>query len=129
MVEDPSKIKAATRVSAATITVEKKFEHLSCILCKSKHALWECSLFQEKTPTQRAKLSADNKLCFFCLQGNQAFRQCPRAENCIKPGCTSTQKVVLYGNSLFVLLPFFQHFFAVSADNERMLIQSVGVLQ
>ena len=73
---------------------------LSIYLVSSARASMLCGsalCFKKKTPTQRAKLSADNKLCFFCLQGNQAFRQCPRAENCIKPECLSTQKVVLYG--------------------------------
>ena len=96
-VEDPSKTKAVTRVFASTSTVEKKFEYHSCILCKGKHALWKCSVFKEKTPTQRAKFSAENKLCFSCLQGNHAFRQCPRAKKCTKPGCTSTHSVLLHG--------------------------------
>ena len=74
-VEEPSKTKAVTRVFASTSTVEKKFEYLSCILCKGKHALWKCSVLKEKTPTQRAKFSVENKLCFSCFQGNHAFRQ------------------------------------------------------
>ena len=96
-VEEPSKTKAVTRVFASTSTVEKKIEYPSCILCKGKHALWKCSVFKEKTPTQRAKLSAENKLCFSCLQGNHAFWQCPRAKKCTKPGCTSTHSVLLHG--------------------------------
>ena len=96
-VEEPSKSKAVTRVFASNKTVENKFEYPSCILCKGKHALWKCSAFKEKTPTQRAKFSAENKLCFSCLQGNHAFRQCLRAKNCTKPGCTSTHTVLLHG--------------------------------
>ena len=96
-VEEPSKTKAVTRVFASTSTVEKKFEYPSCILCKGKHALWKCSVFKEKTPTQRAKFSAENKLCFSCLQENHAFRQGPRAKKCTKPGCTSTHSVLLHG--------------------------------
>ena len=95
-VEEPSKTKAVTRVFASTSTVEKNFEYPSCILCKGKHALWKCSVFKEKTPTQRAKFSAENKLCFSCLQGNHSFRQCPRAKKCTKPGCTSTHSVLLH---------------------------------
>ena len=40
-----------------------------CIVCKGNHRQWECRVFKEKTPTQRAKLVklvADNKLCFSC---------------------------------------------------------------
>ena len=69
-VKDPSKTKAVTSVFASTSTVEKKFEYPSCIHCKGKRALWKCSVFKEKTPTQRAKFTAENKLCFSCLQGN-----------------------------------------------------------
>ena len=50
-----------------------------------------------KTPTQRAKLTAENKLCFSCLQGTHAFRQCPRAKKCTKQGCTSTHSVLHHG--------------------------------
>ena len=96
-VEEPSKTKAVTRVFASTSTVEKMFEYPSGILCKRKHALWKCSVFKEKTPTQRVKFSAKNKLCFSCLQGNHAFRQCPRAKKCTKTGCTSTHSVLLHG--------------------------------
>ena len=96
-VKEPSKTKAVTRVFASKSTVEKKFEYHSCILCKGKHALWKCSVFKEKTPTQCAKFSAENKLCFSCLQGNHAFRQCPRAKKCTKPGYTSTHSVHLHG--------------------------------
>ena len=103
-VEEPSKTKAVTRVFASTSTVEKKFEYPSCILCKGKHALWKCSVFKEKTPTQRAKFSAENKLCFSCLQGNHEFRQCPRAKKCTKPGCTSTHSVLLHGANVFFLV-------------------------
>ena len=54
-------------------------------------------MFNEKTPTQPAKLSAENKFCFSCLPGNHAFRQCPRAKKCTKAGCTSTHSLLLYG--------------------------------
>ena len=47
-----------------------------CILCKGNHRLWECRVYKEKTPTQRAKLVADNKLCFSCLRDKHTFRQC-----------------------------------------------------
>ena len=77
-----------TRVFASTSTVEKKLEYPSCILC---------CVFKEKTPTQRAKFSAENKLWLSCFQGNHAFRQGPRAKKCTKPGCTSTHSVLPHG--------------------------------
>ena len=96
-VKEPSKTKALTRVFASTSAVEKKFEYPPTILCKGKQASWKCSVFKEKTPTQRAKFSAENKLGFPCSQENHAFRQCPRAKKCTKPGCTSTHSVLLHG--------------------------------
>ena len=49
----------------------------SCIVCKGSHRLWECRVFKEKTPTQRAKVVAKAKHCFFCLRDKHTFRQCP----------------------------------------------------
>ena len=39
-----------------------------CIVCNGNHRLWECRVFKKRTPTQRAKLVGDNKLCFSCLR-------------------------------------------------------------
>ena len=53
-----------------------------CIVCKGNHRLWECRVFKEKTPTQRAKLVADNKLCFSCLRDKHTFSRCPQTRKC-----------------------------------------------
>ena len=60
--------------------------------------LWKCSVFMEKTPTQPAKFSADNKVSFSCLQGNLAFHHCPRAKICTKPGYTTTHSLLFHGD-------------------------------
>ena len=39
-----------------------------CIVCKGNHRIWECRVFTEKSPTQRAKVVAEAKLCFSCLR-------------------------------------------------------------
>ena len=44
--------------------------------CKGKHSIFKCSVFKEKTPTQRAKFCAENKLFFCCFQGKHMFRKC-----------------------------------------------------
>ena len=64
-VEEPSKTKAVTRVFERQVQLRKNLNIL--ILCKGKHALWKCSVFEEKTPIPRAKFSAENKLCFSCF--------------------------------------------------------------
>ena len=68
-----------------------------CILCKGNHRLWECRVFKEKTPTQRAKLVADNKLYFSCLRDKHTFRQCPQPRKCQAEGCNSSHNSLLHG--------------------------------
>ena len=68
-----------------------------CIVCKGNHRLWECGVFKEKTPTQRAKLVADNKLCFSCLRDKHTFRQCPQPRKCRAEGCNSSHNSLLHG--------------------------------
>ena len=62
----------------------------NCIVCKDNHPLWRCRVFLDKTPTDRAKIVAENKLCFSCLKGNHSFRQCPQPRKCNKDGCNSS---------------------------------------
>ena len=66
-----------------------------CIVCKGNHWLWECRVFKEKTPTQRAKLAADKNLCFSCLRDNHTFRQCPVPKKCQEEGCNSLHNTLL----------------------------------
>ena len=68
----------------------------SCIVCKGNHRLWECRVFKEKTPTQRAKSVADNKLCFSCLLEKHTFRQCPQPRKCQAEGCNSSHNTLLH---------------------------------
>ena len=68
-----------------------------CIVCKGNHRLWEWRVFKEKTPTQRAKLVVDIKLCFLCLRDNQTFRQCPQPRKCRAEGWKSSHNTLLHG--------------------------------
>ena len=47
-----------------------------CIVCKGNHRIWQCRVFTETSPTQRAKVVAEAKLCFSCLREKHVFRQC-----------------------------------------------------
>ena len=69
----------------------------SCILCKGSHWLWECRVFKEKNPTQRAKVVAEAKLCFSCLRDKHMFRQCPSPCKCRKDGCNSSHNTLPHG--------------------------------
>ena len=68
-----------------------------CIVCKGNHRIWECRVFKEKSPTQRAKVVVEAKLCFSCLREKHMFRQCPNPRKCRKDGCNSSHNTLLHG--------------------------------
>ena len=68
-----------------------------CIVCKGNHRIWECRVFKEKSPTQRARVVAEAKLCFSCLREKHLFRQCPNPRKCRKDGCNSSHNTLLHG--------------------------------
>ena len=74
-----------------------KNDHPPCVLCKSQHPIWRCQTFKEKTPTQPAKIAAENQLCFSCLNGKHSFRTCPNQRKCNREGCRSTHNILLHG--------------------------------
>ena len=97
-----TKTKTGTKVFAATTsnqvkTVLKTRSEKQCIACKDSHLLWRFSVFRHKTPTERTKLAAESKLCFFCLNDGHSFRQCPQPRKCTKEGCSSSHNTLLHG--------------------------------
>ena len=68
-----------------------------CIVCKGNHRIWECRVFKEKSPTQRARVVAEAKLCFSCLREKHMFRQCPNPIKCRKEGCNSSHNTLVHG--------------------------------
>ena len=90
-----TKTKTGTKAFAATTSnqvkaVPKIRSEKQCIVCKDSHPLWRCSVFRQKTPTERAKLAAESKLCFSCLNGGHFFRQCPQPRKRTKEGGSSS---------------------------------------
>ena len=80
--------KTTSKVFAATTSTnhgKAKTENMptTCVACNEKHPLWRCSVFRKKTPTERAKLVADNKLCFSCFRVNHSF-SAPSLANALK---------------------------------------------
>ena len=67
-----------------------------CFVCKGNHRLWECRVSKEKTPTQRAKLVGDNKLCFSCLREKHTFRHCPQPRKYRAEGWNSSHNTLLH---------------------------------
>ena len=53
-----------------------------CIVCKVHRRIWECRVFKEKSPIQRAKVVVEAKLCFSCLREKHMFRQCLNSRKC-----------------------------------------------
>ncbi len=99
--ESSEKVKTSSKSFAATAeptsTNDSSRTPEPCIVCKARHALWRCAVFREKTPTQRAKLVAENRLCFSCLNGKHTFRKCPKSRKCGKDGCKSSHNTLLHG--------------------------------
>ena len=75
-----SKVFAATTSSQQSVSAKGKSDKPSntCVACKEKHPLWRCPAFRRKSPTERARIVADNNLCFSCFNQNHTFRQCPQ---------------------------------------------------
>ena len=99
-----TKTKTTSKVFAATTSSTKnsgkpneKQSTANCVACKEKHPLWRCPAFRKKTPTERAKLVADSKLCFSCFNANHSFRQCPQPRKCTMEGCGSSHNTLLHG--------------------------------
>ena len=68
-----------------------------CMVCKGNHSIWECRVFEEESPTQRAKKVAEGKLCFSCLRERHMFRQWPNPSKGSKDGCSSSHITLLHG--------------------------------
>ena len=66
-------------------------------MCKGNHRIWECRVFKEKSPTRRAKVVVEAKLCFSCLREKHTFRQCPNPRKCRKDGCNSSHNTLHHG--------------------------------
>ena len=72
-----------------------------CIVYKGNHRIWECRVFKERSPTNRAKVVAEAKLCFSCLREKHMFRLCPNPRKCRKDGCNSSHNTLLHGAERF----------------------------
>ena len=92
---------AASSSSSNRIGTKPNRVQPNCIVCKDNHPLWNCLVFLDKTPTDRAKTVAENKLCFSCLKGNHSFRHCPQPRKCNKDGCNSSHNTLIDGAERF----------------------------
>ena len=89
-------ITTSTKNTIATKPSIHKFQVI-CVVCKDKHPLWRCQVFRKKTPTERAKVVAESKLCFSCFNGQRSFLNCPQPRKCTKDVCGSTHNTLLHG--------------------------------
>ena len=77
-------------VSPRKLNPESKL--LPCPECKGKHPLWMCDDFKAKSPTQRAKLAAENNFCFRCVNGVHKASECDNDIQCTSPNCESPRQ-------------------------------------
>ena len=63
---------------------------LGCPHCKANYPIWKRSNFKTENSTQRAKIVAEHRLSFSCLNGSQQFRNCPNPRKCKQPGANNT---------------------------------------
>ena len=94
-----TKMKTATMTfaSASESTTPSTRTNELCPVCKGKHPLFRCKVFRKKIPNQRAKVVADNKLCFSCFGKGHNARNCSRARTCGKDSCKLTHNSLLHG--------------------------------
>ena len=68
-----------------------------CIVYKCNNCIWECRVFKEKSPPQRANVAAELKPCFSCLREKHMSRQGTNPRKCRKDCCNSSQITLPHG--------------------------------
>ena len=90
-----TKVKTETKTFASAS--ESTTTNELCPAFKGKHPLFRSKVFREKTPNQRAKIVADNKLCFSCFGKGHNARNCSPARTRGKDNCKLTHNSLLHG--------------------------------
>ena len=95
----PKFFAATSSINKRKPNTKQKSDNLptNCVACKQIHPLWKFQLFRRKTPSERAKLVVENKLCSSCLNADHSFRQYPQPCKCTKEGCGSCHNTYLHG--------------------------------
>ena len=116
-------MKTATKTfaSASESTTPSTGTNELCPVCKGKHPLFRCKVFREKTPNQRAKTAADNKLCFSCFGKGHNARNCSRARTCGKDNCKLTHNNHLHGAVPVKRIGTKLSHYHVAADHSRYI--------
>eukprot|EP00057_Strongylocentrotus_purpuratus_P008557 XP_011663031.1 PREDICTED: uncharacterized protein LOC105437753 [Strongylocentrotus purpuratus] len=69
-------------------------ETFSCIFCKGRHHLTECSSFNSETMQKKRKIVMENGLCFGCLEKGHISRRCNKRNTC--SSCRGKHPTVLH---------------------------------
>ncbi|XP_003729219.3 uncharacterized protein LOC100890721 [Strongylocentrotus purpuratus] len=67
---------------------------LTCIFCKGRHHLTECSPFNSETMQKKRKVVRDNGLCFGCLKKGHISKKCNKRNTC--SSCRGKHPTVLH---------------------------------
>ena len=74
----------------------QRLQPLAALCIKVITASGSVGYLKEKSPTQRAKVVAEAKLCFSCLREKHMTRQCPNSRNSWKDGCNRSHNTLLH---------------------------------
>ena len=59
-----------------------EFQKFPCKVCGKKHGIWSCSVFKQKSVSDRLDTSKQLQLCFRCLADGHNGKSCPRSRQC-----------------------------------------------
>ena len=68
-----------------------------CPCCAEQHEIQTCELYQQKTPDERLRFLAENRMCFGCLRKNHLARDCRTTTPCGIDGCRFKHHESLHG--------------------------------
>lgn len=83
-----------------TLTKECKNKHYrKCTICKrSKHSIYSCKLFKEKSIRERWNLVKRQNLCFSCLKKGHTLTECHNKIKCGIDNCVMLHNRFLHSN-------------------------------
>ena len=89
----------STERSSVPVINNAKSMETGCILCSSKHRLWNCKQFKKLTVSDRLSLIKINNLCQNCFRSHD-ISECDSKNVCLVPGCGLKHSMYLHCDEL-----------------------------